>query len=64
MNKTPIYKKPASAKEVAKEGYKAMEEGKIEVIAGLPWEQRVELAFIPFIPKKAIIQRMKKQSVH
>ena len=63
MNKTAIYKKPASARDVAQAGYEAMEEGKIEVIAGLPWEQRVELAFIPFMSKKALIQRMKKQSV-
>jgi len=64
MNKTAIYKKPASAREVATEGYEAMEEGKIEVIAGLPWEQRIELAFIPFISKKSLIARMKKQSEH
>lgn len=64
MNKTAIYKKPASARDVALAGYEAMEEGKIEVIAGLPWEQRVELAFIPFLSKKALIQRMKNQSTH
>lgn len=64
MNKTPIYKRPASAREVAEEGYNAMLEGKIEVIAGLPWEQRMELKFIPFMPKKALIERMKKQSTH
>ncbi len=64
MNKTPIYKKPASAREVALEGYNAMLKGKIEVIAGLPWEQRMELKFVPFIPKKALIERMKQQSTH
>lgn len=64
MNKTAIYKNPASAHEVALEGYNAMEEGKIEVIAGLPWEQRVELAFIPFMSKKSLIERIKKQSTH
>jgi len=64
MNKTAIYKKPASAKEVALDGYHAMEEGKIEVISGIPWEQKMELAFIPFMPKKALIKRIKKQQSH
>lgn len=64
MNKTAIYKKPASARDVALAGYEAMERGEIEVIAGLPWSQKMELSFIPFIPKKALLQRVKKQQSH
>ncbi|WP_422104685.1 SDR family NAD(P)-dependent oxidoreductase [Winogradskyella sp.] len=63
MNKTAIYKKPASAAEVALEGYKAMEQGEVEVIAGLGWDQRMELKFIPFLSSESLIKRMKKQSV-
>jgi len=62
MNKTAIYKKPASAQEVALEGYKAMEKGEVEVIAGLGWNQRMELKFIPFLSSESLIKRIKKQS--
>lgn len=41
-----------------------MKKGEIEVIAGLLWKQRVELAFIPFMSKKTLVERMKKQSAH
>lgn len=61
MDKTAIYKKPASAAEVAKTGYEAMLNGTIEVIAGLPLSQKIELALIPFIPKKQLLQRINKQ---
>lgn len=64
MNKTAIYKNPASPREVALAGYSAMEKGEIQIIAGLPWEQKMELALIPFIPKRTLIQRIKKQSAH
>lgn len=63
MNKTAIYKKPASAREVALVGYQAMENGEVEVIAGLGWNQRMELKFIPFLSSEALIKRIKKQSV-
>ena len=62
MNKTAIYKKPASAKEVATDGYKAMLKGEVEVIAGLGWDQRMELKFIPFMSSESLIKRIKKQS--
>lgn len=62
MNKTAIYKKPASATEVALEGYKAMEKEEVEVIAGLGWDQRMELKFIPFMSSESLIKRIKKQS--
>jgi short-subunit dehydrogenase len=61
MNKTAIYKKPASAKDVATKGYEAMLRGDIEVIAGLPFSQKLELSLIPFIPKKALLKRVNKQ---
>ena len=63
MNKTAIYKKPASAKEVASQGYKAMEKGEIETIAGLGWNQRMELKFIPFLSSESLVKRIKKQSI-
>lgn len=61
MDKTSIYKKPASAAEVAKDGYQAMLEGKIEIIAGLPWSQRMQLSITPLLPKKMVVDRIRKQ---
>ena len=64
MDKTAIYKQPASAHDVALDGYTAMKAGKIEIISGIPWEQKMELAFIPFVPKKALLKRVKSQQSH
>lgn len=61
MDKTSIYKKPASAKDVAKAGYDAMQEGKLEVIAGLPWSQRMTLSIAPLLPKEMVVTRVRKQ---
>lgn len=62
MNKTAIYKKPASATEVALQGYNAMEKGEVEVIAGLGFSQKLELRLAPFLSAKALINRIKKES--
>ena len=64
MDKTAIYKQPASAHDVALDGHTAMKAGKIEIISGIPWEQKMELAFIPFVPKKALLKRVKSQQSH
>ncbi len=60
MNKTAIYKKPANAADVAKDGYEAMMEGELEVISGIPFSQRVELAVAPLLPKKRLVERIRK----
>ena len=60
MNKTAIYKKPANAADVAKDGYDAMMEGEMEVISGIPFSQRIELAVAPLLPKKKLVDRMRR----
>jgi len=64
MNKTNIYKKPAKASDVAKDGYNAMMKGALQVIAGLPFAQRVEIALAPLMPKKVLINRIKREQMH
>ncbi len=65
MNKTAIYKKPAKAADVAQAGYDAMLEGKLQIIAGIPFSQRLELAFAPLMPRQMLVDRiMKNQKVH
>jgi len=63
MDKTKIYRQPASPKDVALVGYHAMMAGKLQVIAGLPWTQRLSLAISPLIPKRILLSRIKKQQV-
>ena len=60
MNKTAIYKQPANAADVAKDGYDAMLKGELEIISGIPFSQRVELAVAPLLPKKALVERIRK----
>ncbi|MEO0582282.1 MAG: SDR family oxidoreductase [Bacteroidota bacterium] len=61
MDKTDIYKKPASASDVAKDGYNAMLTGKLQVISGLPWSQRMTLSLTPLLPKEMVVNRIRKQ---
>ncbi|MBD0404054.1 SDR family oxidoreductase [Flammeovirga sp. EKP202] len=61
MDKTSIYKKPASASDVAKDGYEAMIKGELEVISGLPWSQKMQLSITPLLPKKMVVERVRKQ---
>ncbi|MGB0525465.1 MAG: SDR family NAD(P)-dependent oxidoreductase [Flammeovirgaceae bacterium] len=61
MDKTSIYKKPASAQDVANDGYNAMLAGKLQVISGLPWSQRLTLSITPLLPKRMVVNRVRKQ---
>ncbi|MDN5201275.1 SDR family NAD(P)-dependent oxidoreductase [Fulvivirgaceae bacterium BMA10] len=60
MNKTAIYKKPANAADVAKDGYEAMMKGELEVISGVSGMQKLEFKLVPLVPKKKLINRMRK----
>ncbi len=61
MDKTDIYKKPASAGDVARDGYQAMLAGKLQMISGLPWSQRMTLSLTPLLPKEMVVNRIRKQ---
>lgn len=58
MDKTPVFAKMASAADVARAGYEGMLEGKLDVVAGVPFGQRVMLSFVPFTPKKLLIRQI------
>ncbi|CAL2065444.1 SDR family NAD(P)-dependent oxidoreductase [Tenacibaculum sp. 190524A05c] len=60
MEKTSIYNKTASPAEVAKDGYEAMLDGQLEIISGISGLQKLEFKLVPFIPKKKLIDRIKK----
>ena len=60
MNGTDLFKNAASPESVALDGYNAMIEGKLNVVSGLPFSQRMSLSFIPFMPKKMVLQSVRK----
>lgn len=60
MEKTEIYAKTASPAEVAHDGYQAMLEGKLEIISGVSGLQKLEFKMVPFVPKKKLIDRIRK----
>lgn len=60
MEKTAIYDKTASPAEVAKDGYEAMLDGELEIISGVSGLQKLEFKLVPFVPKKKLIDRIRK----
>ncbi len=60
MDKTSLFSKTASAHDVAQAGYDGMLAGKLDVIAGLPFAQRIQLAMIPMAPKKMLLKQIRE----
>lgn len=60
MDKTSLFNKTASAHDVAKAGYEAMLAGKLDVIAGVPLGQRIQMAMIPLAPKKMLLKQIRE----
>lgn len=61
MDKTALFKKTASAEGVARKGYDAMMKGKLNLIVGVPFALRTQIAFFPFVPKKVLIKIIKQR---
>ena len=60
MDKTDLFKDTASARTVAQEGYNAMIKGNLDKISGLKFSQRLMMAFLPFTPKKMVLNQIRK----
>ncbi len=60
MDKTSMFQKPASARSVAEDGYNGMLDGKLDVISGLTFGQRLMLSTVPITPKKMILKQVRK----
>lgn len=60
MDKTSMFKKTASARKVAEDGYNGMIEGKLDVISGITTGQKMMFAALPFMPKKAKLTQIRK----
>ena len=60
MDQTSLFEKPFTAREVAEEGYNGMLEGKLNVMAGVSFGQRMMMASIPLMPKKMILKNIRQ----
>lgn len=58
MNKTTLFNKPTSAREVAEEGYNGMIEGRLDVISGVSFTQKLMSLALPITPKKVILDQI------
>jgi len=60
MDKTKMFKKPVTARSVAEDGYNGMLKGKLDVISGLNFSQKLMTAMIPLTPKKMILKQIRQ----
>ena len=60
MDKTSMFKKTASPRSVAEDGYNGMLKGKLDVISGLTFTQRMMLNMTPLAPKKTVLKQIRK----
>lgn len=60
MDKMEMFKQTASARKVAEDGYNGMIKGKLDVISGLTFTQKIMMGMTPLIPKKAILKQVRQ----
>ncbi len=58
MDKTALFAKTASARKVAEDGYEGMLKGKLNVVSGVTFSQKIMFAILPFIPKKTLLRKV------
>ena len=60
MDKTPLFRKTASARKVALDGYNGMLAGRLDVISGVNLFQRIMLGLVPLTPKSIVMTETRK----
>ena len=60
MDKTELFNNTFSAREVAQSGYDGMIAGKLNIMAGLTFAQKMMMATIPITPKKLLLSQIRK----
>jgi uncharacterized protein len=60
VDKTDLFKHTASSYGVAQDGYNAMLAGKLNVMTGVSWGQRLTMAMIPYLPKKMVMKQVRQ----
>ncbi len=61
MEKTDLFKKTVEPIVVARDGYKGMMEGKLNVVSGVPPMLRISLGLSKFLPRKTLLRMVKKR---
>lgn len=59
LENTDLFKKTVSAYSVALDGYNGMIKGKLDVVSGLTFGQKIMMSFIPFAPKKMVLKQVR-----
>lgn len=60
MDNTGVFKDAVTARSVAEDGYKAMLQGKLNVVSGLTFSQKIMSTLIPFMPKKMLLKQIRQ----
>lgn len=60
MDKTVMFKNTASAQSVAQDGYDGMMAGKLNVISGLGFANKIMMAVAPLMPKKMVLKQVRQ----
>jgi len=60
MEKTDLFKKAVSARSVAQDGYDGMIDGKLDVVSGLTFGQKLMMSMIPITPKKLLLKQVRQ----
>ncbi|MEZ5016964.1 MAG: SDR family oxidoreductase [Flavipsychrobacter sp.] len=60
MDKTEMFQKTVSARSVAQDGYNGMMEGKLDVISGLSFANRILMSIAPMMPKKIALKQIRQ----
>lgn len=60
MDKTILFANTCNPKDVARDGYNGMLEGKLNVIAGVTFGQRMMMGMTPVLPKKMLLRQIRK----
>lgn len=60
MDKTDLFNKTAPARDVAQAGYDGMLKGRLDVIAGVTFGQKMMMGMLPFTPKKMLLKQIRQ----
>lgn len=60
MDKTDMFNKPFKARGVAEDGYNGMLKGKLDVISGITFSQKLMFPMTKIVPKKVILKQVRK----
>ncbi|MEM6912335.1 MAG: SDR family oxidoreductase [Verrucomicrobiota bacterium] len=60
MEDSALFSQAASARSVAQDGYQGLLAGKLAVVTGLTTSQKFLMTAMPFLPKKFVLQQIKK----